>query len=370
MNQCVNGDYNTTLGSQAGFHTQGSGNVFLGNNAGYNEYGSNKLYIDNSDTINPLIWGDFETDSLTINGYLTSEEKFVAKSNMEVHDVAVFRDDLYVINSNDQQYVKIDSNSISTKPVNLIETAEDLWLQTPHSLLENYGNVRIPKYTRLGIGTSNSPSHSLTIEGLGEDLLRLIGGGTNGAEARINFGDANYVYINEPVDDKMRLQADKIGMRREPLTNELELEGDASKTTAGSWLANSDRRIKTNIEEIKNSFDLMKELRPVTFDYTDEWKEKHPLIEDRPYYNFIAQEYGATFPHALQGSGEYLPGDDKEVLQIDTYDAQIVTIQAVKDLIKENEDLKQEIESLKESMVDLRAELILLIKSSAKKDVE
>ncbi len=362
--------HNTVLGNYAGFQTQGSGNVFIGYEAGYYEIGSNKLYIDNSDTINPLIWGDFSEDSLTINGYLTSEEKFVAKSNMEVHDIAVFRNDLFVNNSNGLQYVKLDSNSISTKPVNLIDTAEDLWLQTPHSLLENYGNVRIPKYTLLGIGTTNSPSHSLTIEGIGENLFRLIGDGANGSECRLNFGDANFVYIDEPADDKMRVQADKIGLRREPLVNELELEGGASKTTAGSWLANSDRRIKTKIEEIDNSFALMKKLRPVTFEYTDEWKANHPSIENRPYYNFIAQEYGEVFPHSIQGSGEYLSDDKDEILQIDTYDAQIVTMQAVKDLIKENEELKKQIESLNTSMQNLRAELISLIKESAENTVK
>ena len=36
--------------------------------AGSQERGSNKLYIDNTSTPTPLIYGDFETDSLTFNG--------------------------------------------------------------------------------------------------------------------------------------------------------------------------------------------------------------------------------------------------------------------------------------------------------------
>ena len=36
--------------------------------AGSQETGSNKLYIDNSSTAKPLISGDFEQDSVTING--------------------------------------------------------------------------------------------------------------------------------------------------------------------------------------------------------------------------------------------------------------------------------------------------------------
>ncbi|MBI5623892.1 MAG: tail fiber domain-containing protein [Elusimicrobia bacterium] len=62
---------NTYLGSQAGFsNLSGSGNLFLGYQAGYSEVGSDKLYIDNSGTPAPLIWGDFGTDVVVVNGSL------------------------------------------------------------------------------------------------------------------------------------------------------------------------------------------------------------------------------------------------------------------------------------------------------------
>lgn len=48
----------------------GTGNVALGYNAGLNETNSNKLYISNSDTSTPLIYGEFDTKKLTINGGL------------------------------------------------------------------------------------------------------------------------------------------------------------------------------------------------------------------------------------------------------------------------------------------------------------
>jgi len=64
------GDNNTAIGSTAGYNSTGSGNVFLGNQAGYNETGSNRLYIDNSNTASPLVWGDFSSNILRINGIL------------------------------------------------------------------------------------------------------------------------------------------------------------------------------------------------------------------------------------------------------------------------------------------------------------
>ena len=65
------GSNNTFLGTQSGFYnTSGSGNVFLGFQTGFNEAGSDKLYIDNSDTIMPLIYGEFDNDLVRINGQL------------------------------------------------------------------------------------------------------------------------------------------------------------------------------------------------------------------------------------------------------------------------------------------------------------
>jgi hypothetical protein len=63
------GTTNTIIGALAGqFNTTGSGNVFLGFTAGSAETGSNKLYISNSSTASPLIWGDFGTTQLKLQG--------------------------------------------------------------------------------------------------------------------------------------------------------------------------------------------------------------------------------------------------------------------------------------------------------------
>jgi hypothetical protein len=66
----VFGNYNTALGYNAGVNNTGEGNVFLGYQAGANELLDNKLYIENSnaDQDNALIYGDFNSDLLKING--------------------------------------------------------------------------------------------------------------------------------------------------------------------------------------------------------------------------------------------------------------------------------------------------------------
>lgn len=153
------------------------------------------------------------------------------------------------------------------------------------------------------------------------------------------------------------LKNGNVGIGRIPTDNALEVEGDASKTTASGWTANSDRRIKTDVLDIENSFDILRKLRPVKFKYTAEWRERHPSIKDRYYYNFIAQEYAEVFPESVKSSGETLPGTSEEVLQIDTYNAQITTIKAVQELIEKVEKLEAENEKLKADNNQLESKL-------------
>ncbi|NNL91321.1 MAG: hypothetical protein HKO66_03715 [Saprospiraceae bacterium] len=68
---------NVVIGVDAGFNnTSGSRNIFLGTGAGADESGSNKLYIENSGSTTPLIYGDFDTDALTINGSLNVNQAY------------------------------------------------------------------------------------------------------------------------------------------------------------------------------------------------------------------------------------------------------------------------------------------------------
>lgn len=73
LRQVTSGTYNVAIGFQAGYSiTTGQSNVMLGYNAGKNWTGSNGLFIDNSDTDTPLIGGDFDANTVTINGTVSA----------------------------------------------------------------------------------------------------------------------------------------------------------------------------------------------------------------------------------------------------------------------------------------------------------
>jgi alpha-tubulin suppressor-like RCC1 family protein len=142
--------------------------------------------------------------------------------------------------------------------------------------------------------------------------------------------------------DQDNVFAGKVGIGRTPAVNALEIAGNASKSTAGSWLANSDRRIKSEIRPILSALEKLDQVRLVDFRYTDAYRAAHPVIEDRRYPNVIAQEFAEVFPDDVKSSGERLP-DGSEILQVDTYPLTIYTAAAVQELHRENQALKQQI---------------------------
>jgi len=135
----------------------------------------------------------------------------------------------------------------------------------------------------------------------------------------------------------------RLGIGRTPLLNALEVEGNASKSTAGSWLAHSDRRIKTDIESITGALDKLDKVRLVDFRYTDAYLEAHPEIKNRRYPNVIAQEFQQVFPDEVESSGETLP-DGSEILQVDTYPLTIYSAAAIQELHRENRLLKKKLD--------------------------
>ena len=134
----------------------------------------------------------------------------------------------------------------------------------------------------------------------------------------------------------------KVGIQRSPTTNALEVNGNASKSIAGSWLSNSDRRIKTDIESISGALEKLDQVRLVDFRYRQDYLVSHPEIEDRRYPNVIAQEFAKVFPDDVKSSGETL-ADGSEILQVDTYPLTIYSAAAVQELHQENKRLKAQL---------------------------
>lgn len=154
---------------------------------------------------------------------------------------------------------------------------------------------------------------------------------------RIYTGQGNPVY---------NLNSRGMGMGREASTNRLEVQGNASKTTAGDWLANSDARIKTDVKPAEGLSKIL-QINPVTFRYKPEYlkTESGKGIKDRVYHNFIAQEVQEVFPEAVSETNEVFEGE--KVLQLDTHDISVSAVKAIQELHEMVVDLQEELAELR-----------------------
>ncbi len=149
----------------------------------------------------------------------------------------------------------------------------------------------------------------------------------------------------------------QLGVGMMATDNALEVAGEVSKTTPGEWLANSDARIKTNVADIENACDLIARLRPVRYNYTEDWMQMNPSVKDKTYYNYIAQEYREVFPQYVQKGGGSLDGDEDPLLQLDGHPATVVAIKAIQELTEESREQKAIIEELIQKVSELERQI-------------
>lgn len=185
----------------------------------------------------------------------------------------------------------------------------------------------------------------------------FLDGGAADSGGRVEVRDgANVTKIYLIGDAGGVVDTGRIGINRSPSVNELEVNGNASKSSAGSWLANSDRRIKTDVRTITNALEILARVRPVAFRYTEDYRKAHPTLTDAEYFNVIAQEFAKVFPDAVTPSGDTLPNGEK-ILQVDTYPATIHAIAAINELHRLANEKSARITALEQANRSLESRL-------------
>ncbi len=171
-----------------------------------------------------------------------------------------------------------------------------------------------------------------------------------GNEAGRFASGSNLLYIeNSPAAKPLifgNFVTDQVGINWQSNTsipNTLSVNGTASKSTAGDWLANSDARLKKDIEYLssKEMLEKVKSMHAVSYTWND-----NATGFDRPteiQYGFIAQDIEQVWP-------ENVSEDAQGYLQTayGTYDHMYV--EAIKELAKENDSIKKENQILRQEI--------------------
>ena len=186
-----NNAYNVAVGSHAGASNQtGLGNVFLGNAAGQNEMGDNKLYIDNSNTSSPLIYGDFSSNLLKINGTLNINNAYSLPTTAGTNGYILRTD-----GNGTTSWTNPSSLETDPKVGSLSTNYMPKWNGTTLANGQIFDNG-----TNIGIGT-NVPASKLHIVGNQTiETGRISFNSTNscifiGQNAGLNFNNTGLVFI-------------------------------------------------------------------------------------------------------------------------------------------------------------------------------
>ncbi|PQA95574.1 hypothetical protein B0A69_04115 [Chryseobacterium shigense] len=161
---------------------------------------------------------------------------------------------------------------------------------------------------------------------------------TTAQGTRIEF----YTTPNDTNSSVLRMtigQDGKIGIGRSAITNILEIEGEASKTTTGAWLANSDGRLKKDIKQISGNEALEKLLRLKGVYYYWNDDKTGILRPKEKQMGFIAQNIQEVFP-------DKVTQDAKGYLQTAYGDYDAVLVEAIRALHQKNENLEKRINEL------------------------
>lgn len=172
-----------------------------------------------------------------------------------------------------------------------------------------------------------------------------FGGGNGGGQ--ISYSADHQMIFHRDGFERLRLNATGAGIARAAVTNRLEVEGNASKSSAGDWVANSDARLKKNIKQLDSQEMLEKllSLEGVTYEWNDD--KTGSMRPEGIQYGFIAQDIKEVFPTLVEEDnlGYYQTA-------YGTYDPMMV--EAIRALNERITALQSENALLKEEIISVR----------------
>jgi hypothetical protein len=347
-------DFNVFLGNSAGRKNEtGHSNVFVGNGAGSGNItgtnnvligrdagyfltdASNTLFITGSGTTTPLIYGEFDTTLVRINGKLEVKKSSESSINEKLLKFSVADDAT--------NYLSIENAT----------TTDGRFLP----VFSGYnGNTNQAALYIIGSISSTQDNGSSTIVKF--DARQLTGI----VLTRPIFEWANYG------NSKMIMLANgNVGIGETSPTHILHING-VGRSTSTTWATSSDMRVKENIQPISNAINNILKLNPVTFQYTPDYIIQNPGYEGK-YTGFLAQEVQSVFPEMVTETIEKVGGTTfNDFLLLNQGKLIPVMIEAIKEqqqIIEQQQTEINHLKSLENEVSELKSLVNTLVTSQS-----
>jgi hypothetical protein len=340
------GSRNVFVGSRAGTNNQGYGNIFLGNRSGESELGNDKLYIDNTQTASPLIYGDFATNLLAVNGSFLVNGSIQSNSGLTV--------------TSQGSYLAMGSTSLTPgkwsfrtgdllPPGPLPPPNADIFMNVDQ-LTKNMG-VGQNSSTEFGQLTVTSSGIPLAFENPSVannagGLWRFFQVG-NHVGFDVNTGGTGNEFGNN-YKRPLRMSNDgtvgRVGVGIPTVAPSYELDVNGT-VRASTFLNNSDRRFKKDIEPLENALEKINAMEGVSYQFKKSKINEYNLPSEQQY-GLIAQDVQKIAPNIVQE-------DEQGYLGIDYIKIIPLLIESVKEQQASIVALQEENEALKEAISEL-----------------
>jgi hypothetical protein len=224
--------------------------------------------------------------------------------------------------------------------------------------------------TTADTGTSGGSQGLSIATGGGTSCPIYFGSETDGAQKSM-YMTGYWIYLRGHQNEGIRFVFSQ-GAGAAPRSDQYQFTYNSAYRPTGNttWDGFSDARAKENVTNLTNALDTISQLRPVTFDWTDDYADTMNMFEmdttDEKSYNhfsikengydldrktsqigFIAQEFEEVFPKSITETEMQLGDTKVEDFKTVNYDHLIpVLTKAIQELKAENDALKARIEAL------------------------
>lgn len=352
LSENTTGSTNTAFGRAALRNNKtGSGNVALGNEAGRNETGSNKLYIANSGTTTPLIYGEFDTPKLTVNGAFKATgrigfntDNFLGNADFMIKPLSGSFGGMYIDSpdgTNGRPFYGYATDG-NVRAYSYFDAFDDTWKMNVGGIdalrISESGDVTVTQDVAISgiLNVAKTSKFTSQFGATADIILGGLSGGGNSADGVIT-SDFNYsssdIIIRSYDDIEFELDNDNNELGRFVIkagnnTEKFSVDETGTIRQNGATIHSSDRRLKKEIEDLNYGLAEILKLQPKAY----KWKNR---TQEYKSIGLIAQEVQTIINEIVIAQD-----DEQKTLGVSYTELIPILINAIKEQQKQIEELE------------------------------